>query len=151
MLRTSIEHNQRLNLIGAVCVSPSGRKLKLCLQSAWQALNGEHVIAFLKHLLRQVRGPLVMVWDRHPIHRRRKVKAFLAAHPRIHVYLFPTCAPELNPAEFVWTQVSEYTANMAPHDKAELWRNVQAGISRTRRSQRRLRACLDASGLTWTC
>jgi putative transposase len=149
VLRTSIEHNLRLNLIGAICLTPGGRKLKLCLQSHWKSLNGEHVIAFLKHLLRQVRGPMVMVWDKHPIHRRRQVQAFLLAHPRIQVYPFPTCAPELNPAEFVWTQVSEYTANTAPHTKMELARNVRAGIARTRCSQVRLWACIHASGLPW--
>ena len=31
-----------------------------------------------------------MVWDKHPIHRRRKVKDWLAHHSRIHVYEFPT-------------------------------------------------------------
>ncbi len=149
VLRTSIEHNERLNLIGAICLTPSQRKLNVYLQSHWESLNGEHVITFLEHLLRQVRGPIVMVWDKHPIHRRRKVQAFLAAHPRLHVYPFPTCAPELNPAEFVWTQVSEYTANTAPHNKAELSHNVRAGIARTRRSQRRLWACICASGLPW--
>lgn len=149
VLRTSIEHNQRLNLIGALCLTPAGHKIKLCLQSDWQSLNGDHVIAFLKQLLRSVPGPIVMVWDKHPIHRRRKVKAFLAAHPRIHAYPFPTCAPELNPAEFIWTQVSEYTANTAPHNKVELGRNVRAGIARTRRSQHRLWACIYASGLRW--
>jgi transposase len=149
VLRTSIEHHQRLNLIGAVLVTPGARQLKLCLQSHWQSLNGDHVITFLKHLLRRVRGPIIMIWDKHPMHRRGKVKAFLAAHPRIHMYPFPTCAPELNPAEFVWTQVSEYTANTAPHNQAELGRNVRAGIARTRQSQPRLWACVYASELPW--
>ena len=90
-----------------------------------------------------------MVWDRHPIHRRRKVKDWLARHPRLHVYEFPISAPELNPAEFAWTQISEYTAGTAPHNGAELRANVYAGIARTRRSQGRLWACIFGSGLPW--
>jgi len=90
-----------------------------------------------------------MVWDRHPIHRRRLVKDWLAHHPRLQVYEFPTSAPELNPAEFVWTQISEYTAGTAPHNGVELRSNVFAGIARTRSSQSRLRACLFGSGLPW--
>jgi hypothetical protein len=67
------------------------------------------------------------VWDKHPIHRRRKVKEFLAHYPRMHVYEFPTSTPELNPTEFVWTQLSEYTASTAPHNGAELRANVFVG------------------------
>jgi transposase len=90
-----------------------------------------------------------MVWDKHPIHRRRKVQDWLARHPRIHVYEFPTSAPELNPTELVWTQISESTASTAPHNGAELRANVNAGIARTRRSQSRLWACIFASDLPW--
>lgn len=148
-IRTSLEHNDRLNLIGALGVTPGQRKIKLHLQSHQKSISGEQVIVFLRHLLRAIQGPIVLVWDKHPIHGRRKVKAFLAKHPRLHVYLFPTSAPELNPTEGVWTQISEYTASTAPHDEAELRANVSAAIARTRRSQKRLWACIFASDLPW--
>jgi hypothetical protein len=90
-----------------------------------------------------------MVWDKHPIHRRRKVQDWLARHPRFHVYEFPTSAPELNPTEFVWTQISDYTASTAPHNATELRSNVFAGVTRTRRSQKRLWACIEGSELPW--
>ena len=149
ILRTSIEHNQRLNLIGAWCLTPAARQVKLHLQSHWCALSGDEVVLFLKQLLRQVRGAMVMVWDKHPIHKRKMVTQFLARHPRLDVNWFPTCAPELNPMEFVWTQVSESTASTAPHNASELQTNVRRGVARTRRSQKRLRACLDASALPY--
>jgi len=136
-------------LIGALCVTPGKRKIKLHLQSHRKSICGDEVIRFLKHLLRHVKGPIVILWDKHPIHRRRKVKDFLARHPRVHVYEFPTSAPELNPTEFVWTQISEYTASTAPHNGTELRTNVFAGIARTRRSQDRLWACVFASDLPW--
>jgi hypothetical protein len=79
-----------------------------------------------------------MVWDKHPIHRRRTVQEFLARHPRLPVYEFPASAPELNLTEFIWTQISEYTASTAPHTGVELRANVFAGIACTRRSSRRL-------------
>ena len=130
-------------------MTPAGRKIKLHLQSYRQSISGDEVIRFLKHLLRHVKGPIVLVWDKHPIHRRRKVKDFLARHRRLQVYEFPTSAPELNPTEFVWTQISEYTAGTAPHNSAELQANVFAGIARTRRSSNRLWACIFASDLPW--
>jgi len=149
VIRTSIEHNDRLNLIGAVCVSPRKRKIKLHLQSYTVPLSGDQVVIFLAHLLRCIPGPIVMVWDKHPIHGRRKVKDFLTRHLRLRVYDFPTAAPELNPTEFVWTQVTEYTAGSAPRNGTELRANVMAGLARTRRSPGRLWAAMFASDLPW--
>ena len=83
------------------------RKIKLPFQSYAIPLTGDEVVIFLEHLLHCIPGPIVMVWDKHPIHGRRKVKDFLACHPRLQVYdYFPTAAPELTPTEFVWTQVT---------------------------------------------
>ena len=138
-----------MNLIGALCISPRKRKIKLHLQSYSDPLTGDEVVIFLEHLLRCIPGPIVMVWDRHPIHGRRKVKDFLAGHPRLHVYDFPMAALELNPTEFVWTQVTEYTAGRAPRNDMELRTNVMAGVARTRRSPSRLWACGCVSDLPW--
>lgn len=148
---TSLEPNERLNLIGALGVTPARRKIKLHLQSYRKAITGEQVIRFLAQLLGCITAPIVLVWDKHPIHRRRKVKDFMTQHPRLHVYEFPTSAPELNPTEFVWTQINEYIASTAPHNGAELRAPVYAGVARTRRSQSRLWACLFASELPWAC
>ena len=130
-------------------MSPAQRQIKLHLQSTWQSVDGDAVIAFLQQLLQQVAGPIVLLWDKHPIHRRCKVKDFIARHPRLHVYEFPTGAPELNPTEGVWTQTNEYTASTAPHNRAELQANVRAGTARTRRSLSRLWACIFGSDLPW--
>lgn len=148
-MRTSLQHNERLNLIGALCLTPRKRKITLRLHSSRKAVSGEQVLRFLAHLFSHIAGPLMIVWDKHPIHRRRSVQEFLGRHPRVQVYEFPTSTPELNPTEFVWTQVNEYTASTAPHNGAELRNNVFAGIARTRRSPRRLWACIFASDLPW--
>lgn len=147
--RTRIDHHDRLNLFGILLVSSKGKKIRLSIKSYWDTLTGEKVIAFLKQLLRLVRGHLVLVWDRHPIHRRALVKQFIASQKRLHVFEFPVAAPELNPAEYIWTQTKEYIAGTAPHDKDELQTNVFAGISRTRISQKRLSACLRNSKVAW--
>ena len=149
VIRTSIDHHDRLNVLGVVLVSPKGKKIRLSIKSYWDTLTGEKVLAFLKQILRLVRGPIVLIWDRHPIHRRALVKEFIETQKRLHVFEFPVAAPELNPAEYVWPQAKEYTAGTAPHDKYELQTNVFAGISRTRISQKRLLACLRNSKIDW--
>ena len=135
--------------MAALLVTPSGRKIRLSAKSYECNLTGDQVIDFLQHLLRHVRGPIVLVWDKAPIHQRKKVQEFLAQHPRVHVYNFPTSAPELNPVEFVWTQMEDYLASRAPGDIKQLCTLIRAALHRTRTSQSRLWSCIYASGLPW--
>lgn len=146
-VRTSLDHHERLNLLGGLRVSPAKRRVRLMVQSHRRTLRGEEVIAWVTALLGQVRGPIVLVWDQHPIHRRKKVQLFLAQHPRLHVYEFPTGAPELNPVEWIWQQVNDMTASTAPHNRTELRANVMAGVVRVRRSPHRLWAGFAGAGL----
>jgi transposase len=150
-MRTSINHHQRLNLVGAVMVSPDQRRYDLSVQSYWRNVTGKEIIRYLKHLLHRIPGEIVLVWDNHPIHKRKMVQEFIAEQPRLTVFHLPTAAPELNPAEYLWTQVSEYYAGRVPHNREELKRYVINGVDRTRRSQKRLRACLLATRLDWLC
>ena len=106
-------------------------------------------VAFLRHLLHQISGPIVLLWDNHPIHKRKKVQAFLTQHPRLHVDYFPAYAPELNPVEFVWTQIDDYLYIKSPRSWLDLQTYVFAAIARTRNSTRRLWACVFASDLPW--
>ena len=147
--RTSLNHHQRLNLFGALLVSPKLRKLRLSIRSFLCNLRSDHAIIFLKQILTLVPGDIILVWDNHKIHTSPQTQEFLNDHPRIHEYRFPTCAPELNPVEFVWTQVSEHTASFAPHNIQELCVRVQAGVARTRTSKNRLWACLKTADLSW--
>ena len=146
-VRTSLDHHERLNLLGGLRVSPGKRRVKLMVQSHRRTLRGDEVIAWLTALLRCVRGDIVLIWDQHPIHRRKKVQNFVAAHPRLHVCEFPTGAPELNPVEWIWQQVNDVTANTAPHNRTELRANVMNGVARVRRSPRRLWAGFAGAGL----
>lgn len=121
----------------------------MSVRSYWHSLTGDEVIAFLQQILGLVSGAIVLVWDRHPIHKRKAVQDFLARHTRLHTDYFPVAAPELNPAEFVWAQVTEYTGGTAPKNKMELRQNVFNAISRTRQSKKRLFACMLGSRLDW--
>ena len=56
-------------------VTPEGKVYSLVRP---HSLNGLHSIAFLAHLVRQVAGRILVIWDGSPIHRRAEVKAFLA-------------------------------------------------------------------------
>jgi DDE superfamily endonuclease len=97
-------------------VSPQRRRVALYLRCRAHNLAGLDIPAFLRHLLRHLRGPIDLLWDRGPIHRRHEVRAFLAAHPRLRVHYFPAYAPKLIPAEYVWAQADHALANGTGRD-----------------------------------
>jgi transposase len=130
-------------------VSPKGKRIRLSIRSYWHSLTGKEVIHFLRQILRLVSGSIVLVWDRHPIHKRKAVQNFLATHKRLHMFYFPVAAPELNPAEFIWTQTTQYTAGTAPHNARELQKNIFSALARIRTSHKRRQACLLGSRLGW--
>lgn len=134
--------HDRLSVCSGVAVSPKRRRVALYLRCRPRNLSGLDIRALLQHLLRHLRGPVDVLWDRGPIHRRREVRAFLARHPRLHVHDFPAYAPELNPAEYVWAQADAQLANGAPDDLRELRDRLEGAIRRLRRSQNLLWFCI---------
>ena len=45
---------------------------KLYMIEQERAFKGEDVVRFLKHLMRQIPGKLLVIWDGSPIHRAKK-------------------------------------------------------------------------------
>jgi transposase len=85
-------------------LSPEG---KLYFHSQDHAIDSADVVAFLEHLLREVPGRMIIIWDGAPIHRSYLIQEFLAhgAAQRLHLERLPGYAPELNPGEGRWQQL----------------------------------------------
>jgi len=66
------------------------------------AIRAEEVVGFLRHLRRHLRGrKLLLLWDRAPIHRSRRVRDSLATlGGQIEIAYLPAYAPELNPVAY---------------------------------------------------
>ena len=99
-------------------------------------INSADVVAFLEHLLREVAGGMVIIWDGAPIHRSQTIKEFLAvgAAHRLHLERLPAYAPELNPGEGLWQQLKGVELRNVccfniPHLRRE-WRDA---VKRVRR------------------
>jgi transposase len=141
--------HDRISAIGAVAVSPKRKHLALYLRFHAHNLTGLDIRSFFRFLLRHLRGPVVLLWDRGPIHRRKEVKRFLGEHPRVHPEFFPAYAPELNPAEYIWTTADRDLSNSASEDLAELYNGLRRSARRLGTSQRLLWSCIYASDLPW--
>jgi transposase len=133
-----------------VAVSPARRQIALYLHCRPRNLTGLDIETFLRHLLRHLRGPVDLLWDRGSIHRHGNVQRFLARHPRRHGHFFPAYAPELYPAAYVWGQADRALANGAPDALAALRHSLGTAVRRLRRSHNLLWSCLYASALPWT-
>jgi len=118
-------------------VSPRQRRVGLYFSLAPNRnVDGWWIVAFLRHLLRHLRGPVVLVWDHLGAHVSAVARRYLAEQPRLHVEFFPSYAPELNPAEGIWSYLKlNPLANLAPPDTTVLARVASRKVHILRRRQ----------------
>jgi transposase len=108
------------------------------------------VVGFLEHLLREVSGRMVIIWDGAPIHRSHRIQEFLAtgAAERLHLERLPADAPELNPGEGLWQQLKGVELrNLCCFDIPHLRGELRDAVKRVRRKPRILQGCFQGAGL----
>ena len=139
--------HDRISAISGIAVSPTRFHCALYCQLYEDNIQGDEVAAFLRELLRQVPGPLIVLLDNGGIHRGEPVQDLLARTSRLHLVPFPPYAPELNPDEGVWNQLKSRLANGRPDTQAELMDVLAEEICRLAASQPLLRGCIEGSDL----
>ena len=130
----------RDHLSAISAISPEG-KLYFHFQNS--TLNSEDVIAFLEHLLREVPGRMVRIWDGSPIHRSHLIREFLAngAAPRLHLERLPAYAPELNPGEGLWQQLKGVELrHVCCFNSSHLRVELRDAVKRVRRKPRMIQS-----------
>lgn len=93
---------------------------------------------FLSRMLRQNRGKIFLIVDRHPVHRSSGVKDWLKVHEdRIRMFFLPGYSPELNPDELLNQDVkSNALGRKRPRNAQELVSNTRSFLwSRQRRPE----------------
>ena len=123
---------------------------KLYFHCQDHALDSSDVVAFLEHLLREVPGRMVLIWDGSPIHRSQVIREFLAngAAQRLHLERLPAYAPELNPDEGVWQQLKGVELrNVCCVDVPHLHDELRSAVKRVRRKPRIIQGCFQGAGL----
>jgi hypothetical protein len=105
------------------------------------------VAAFLRHLLQQIHGHLIVLLHKDTIHRGDPVQELLTRTSRLHLESFPAHAPELTPDERVWNHLERTLANGRPDNQAELMDFLANEICRLAVSQSLLRGCIEQSDL----
>ncbi len=116
-----------------------------------ESINNLKVAAFLRRLLRHLRGPVIVVWDGGTMHKGEPIRHVLADYPRLRVERLPAYAPELNPVEHLWGQTKYgQLANYAANDVAELDDVVQERLRDAQQDPQRIASCFAASTIDTT-
>jgi len=139
--------HDRVSAISGIAVSPKIFHCTLYCQLYEENIQGEEVAFFLRHLLRQVRGHLIVLLDNGKIHRGDPVQELLSRTRRLHLVAFPAYAPELNPDEGVWNHLDQVLANGRPDSQSALMDVLAEEIRHLSASQRHLRGCIKQSDL----
>lgn len=139
--------HDRISALAALTVSPKRRHVGLYIRFQPRNFQAAHVAEFLRALLRQLRGHVIVLWDQGSIHQGPAIAAVQQAYPRLHVEEFPAYAPELNPTEQLWNDFKGHTANSLLRDQQHLRRRLSDNTRRVRRSQTKLRSFFRTSKL----
>ena len=149
MLKIRGRHREKISVIAALTLSRARRKAGLYFNTCTNgSINDRRVVAFLRDLLRHLRGAVVLVWDRLNTHRSHFTKAFLQKHPRLRTELLPPYAPDLNPVEWLWMDGKcRELANHGIQDVADLRGRVQRHARKTRANPKKLRGFFRSARL----
>jgi transposase len=115
------------------------------------ALTGMETVQFLWHLGQQLKRPVLLIWDRSPIHRRANVTEFVAniGSAGLRVELLPAYAPDLNPVEWLWRHLKDVEmANLACRDLEELHQEFHLALGRIRRKPWLFPSFFEGAGLS---
>ena len=127
MVKVNGAGSGRLSMVGLIATRP-GSRTRLCYRvkrhrvrkNERRSLSEADYIALLDAVHQQLRGPIVLVWDRLNTHRSAAMRRMITARPWLTVFLLPAYAPDLNPVEAVWSHVKRSLANLSAGSLARL-------------------------------
>jgi len=148
-LRYRQGRREKISVISGISLSPERHRLGLYYLLFYENIGEEEVCVFLRELLRQLRGPLIVLLDNSSTHNEEGelLEKLLARHPRLHIEHFPCYAPELNPDEGVWALAKKELANGCPKNADELMESIICTIDGIRKSPAKLQGCILQSDL----
>ena len=136
-LIVSGQRRQKVSVIAGLTLSPHRNRFGLYFRTIPNgSFNGTTVAAFVRQLLRHIRGRVILIWDRWSAHRGFDIKAVCTDHPRLQVELLPAYAPQLNPVEHLWSHLKwSELCNFVPKDAADLDQTIHPVLKKNSKKQ----------------
>jgi len=148
VLRTKMRSWKRMSAIGALAYRRDGRS-RVLLRFHRGEVRTPQILVFLRHLLRHLRGKIVLIWDGLQAHRAKQVQEFVRQQTRLRVVRLPAYAPELNPVEGLWGWIKgTCLANVCEDTLAPVVDQVRLGVRRLRRRNDLPWAFLSRTGIS---
>lgn len=119
------------------------------LQVRRASYDAAAVVAFLRVLLRKIRGKILLIWDGSPIHRAHEIKDFLkrGATKRLQLEQLAGYAPDLNPDEGIWNYLKRVElGNVCCMDLDDLSTQLIRARERLRHKRAIIRSCSRQCG-----
>lgn len=151
-LRHRAKQRDKVSAAGALSLSPDRGHISLyCTTYPDAYVDNVAYAGFLRSLMRQVEGPVVLVHDNGGMHKGDPIREVSAQfRHRLDLNPLPAYAPELNPVEYLWTYAKDKDlSNFTPQDVPQLHHEVLRCFDDVRNDQRRLRSFFASSPLPW--
>ena len=146
----------RVSLAGMIAAKPGTRTRMIYRMIVHHGRKGERP-GFREydfaHLLdaahQQLPGPIVLVWDNASLHTDKLMRTLITDRADwLTVYRLPTYAPELNPAEGIWSHLKRGLGNLAAHTTDELASLIKTRLKKMQYRPALLDAFIAETGLT---
>lgn len=97
----------------------------------------------------QLGGPIVLVWANLNAHKVAGLREFAASRDWLTTYYLPPYAPDIKPAEGIWSLLRRsWLSNVAFSTPEHLARTVRRGLRHTQYRSHLINGCLAETGLT---
>jgi hypothetical protein len=145
----------RVNIAGVVCYRIGHRSRFFCTLHVRDGRRGEPK-AFTRRRYRnlivmthiQLGTPVVWCWGILNVHPVREPADFAEEHQDwLRIVQVPSCAPELNPAEGIWSLLKRHLADFAAADLAHLTRVIKRHLKKIQYRPHLIDGCLPPTGL----
>jgi len=143
---------KKLSICSVLAYRWDGSRSRMYFRIVSNSFNEVKLIDFLTNLRRQFRGrSLLLIWDGLPSHRSRLMSEYLQKHERsLTAIRLPPYAPELNPVESVWANITgQELANRCADDLGPMVEAVRKGFDRIHHHKPLARSFLTHAGLSF--
>lgn len=122
-------------LVFGVALSGLGLHFRTCPK---EYVNNVKAAEFLRALLGEVPGEVVVLWDGGPMHKGEPIRQLLREYARLSIVRLPPYCPKFNPVEYLWSWLKYgRIPNFAASDAAAL-DGVVTGHLKAAQSDRQL-------------
>ena len=149
-IKQKARQREKVSVAAALYLKPWRNRLELAYQTLVNGyFNSEQMAEFLSGAVQGLDGPVVVVWDRGPMHQGGPINELVAqAQGRLILEPLPAYASALMPVEFLWRWLKyDRLCNFAARDAAQLNEAVIGELDPIREDQGLLRAFFHQSDL----